>query len=225
LVLALVCLAVVSCKKDDDNGNNGNSNVNGDDCLCAENYQFTPNNNPDTSMYSVLNSESGLIFDGSSDWASYSDYIGNTGTNNSSSTCDLERNYYSESYYYAFEVSLRFISPFNGEQFLINKTLIENMKLGEYVIDYDECVLPVYPDYESYINIYIGWEEYYFTNNTTVKMNLKQVEVTDVSTQLNTKYRYFIRMGISIEGLVDENDTTQVRDLNYDYQFVYVDGN
>ena len=59
LVVALACLAVVSCKKDDDS-NSSNSNINSEDCFIAANYQFTPNSNQDTSMY--INSTGSYIF-------------------------------------------------------------------------------------------------------------------------------------------------------------------
>ena len=222
LVLALVCLAVVSCKKDDDDSNSSNSNSTINGCLCPNNYQFTANNNPDTSMFSGHPSGNVVIFNNSSESWSSPDVIGNAYFD---SNCDYQKGalgFFSS----LIDIPIKIVS--NNNDFMFDKNLIQNMQLGEYIIDYN-CLLPIYPDYGHELlhnqSIYINWnQEYFFTNNSIVKMNLKQVEVTDVSSQLNTKYRYFIRMGITVEGLVDENDTTQVLDLNYDFQLDYVDG-
>ena len=129
LVLALVCLAVVSCKKDEDsNSSNSNTTING--CLCSNNYQFTANNNPDTSMFSGYPSGNVVIFNNSSEsWSS---------PDASSGWLDQDCDYVKGGMIFnssLIDIPLDMIS--NTYDFMFDKNLIQNMQLGEYIIDYN----------------------------------------------------------------------------------------
>ena len=231
LVLALICLVVFSCKKEEDDSNSSNSNINSEDCFIAANYQFTPNSNQDTSMYN--NSTGSYIFYQNN---YYSFDASSSGGVNYQAICDED--VLETKGWIIYEngnsvTNILFTCAINSLEYdykAFEYDALANMEIGEYIIE-NNCYLPFYPPkidvnplypngFQPYFEFYDNnlSQRYYVLNSTLVRMNLKEIEITDLSTQINNQFHVFIRANVSYQGIGLETDTTQTINFEYDVQ-------
>lgn len=195
-------------------------------CYPVLNCDFTPISNPDLSMFSdtvtytenfsTITTSNYIIHNGQ-----YYD-IGNGYA--ASHICIGEPSLYTHLSGWGATIGNIYIDGFydflkeSGER--ISKSLLENMNLGQYKINSSNCFQPIMFNVGIYQENNINYAS---ISSTQRYMTIKQIEITDVSTQIQTKFRYLIRGSLDMTGLANENDTTDKRNISYDIQILVED--